>query len=159
PIVVSLVGLGLLGYSGYLGGDLVYSNGIAVGRHRRETSLPRATIEAGSARDEGWRPIADEQALAEGATLRVDVDGTIVVLARIKGKVHAFQEFCTHRYGPLSEGAFQGNDVICPWHCSRFDVRTGKVTAGPAKVDLRTFRIATRAGKIWIENLNTKGAS
>lgn len=152
PLVISLVGLGLLGYSGYLGGDLVYANGIAVGRHRRETSLPHSTVEAGSANVDAWRPIADEKAIVEGATLRVDVDGTIVVLARVKGEVHAFQEFCTHRYGPLSEGAFQGTEVICPWHCSHFDVRTGKVTEGPAKVDLRTFRIETRAGKIWIEN-------
>lgn len=152
PLVISLVGLGLLGYSGYLGGDLVYANGIAVGRHRRETPLPHSTVEPGSASVDEWRPIADEHAIAEGATLRVDVDGTIVVLARVKGEVHAFQEFCTHRYGPLSEGAFQGTEVICPWHCSRFDVRTGKVTEGPAKVDLRTFRIETRRGKIWIEN-------
>jgi nitrite reductase/ring-hydroxylating ferredoxin subunit len=79
------------------------------------------------------------------------VNGTTITIARIKGRVYAFQEFCTHRYGPLSEGAFEGNEVICPWHCSKFDVRTGKVTAGPAKVDLRTFGVEERDGKIWIE--------
>ena len=159
PLLVSVVGVGLLGYSGYLGGDLVYANGVAVGRHRRATSLPQATVAAGPATADAWRPIADEEAVAEGATLRVDVEGTIIVLARVKGEVHAFQEFCTHRYGPLSEGAFQGAEVICPWHCSRFDMRTGKVTEGPAKVGLRTFRIETRAGRIWIENPDTKRSS
>ena len=38
----------------------------------------------------------------------------------------------------------------CPWHNSCFDVRTGKVTNGPAKVDLKTFQVDTRDGKIYI---------
>jgi nitrite reductase/ring-hydroxylating ferredoxin subunit len=76
----------------------------------------------------------------------------------VKGQAYAFQEFCTHRHGPLSEGAFEGTDVICPWHCSKFDVRTGKVTAGPAKIDLRTFRVEEREGKIWIEAPGKEGS-
>jgi nitrite reductase/ring-hydroxylating ferredoxin subunit len=34
-----------------------------------------------------------------------------------------------------------------PWHNSCFDVRTGKVTNGPAKVDLKIFKVETREGK------------
>jgi nitrite reductase/ring-hydroxylating ferredoxin subunit len=33
---------------------------------------------------------------------------------------------------------------------SCFDVRTGKVTNGPAKVDLKTFKIETHEGKIYV---------
>ena len=83
--------------------------------------------------------VADASQLAEGGTLRVDLAGTIIVVASVGRRLHAFQEFCTHRYGPLSEGALEGNTVMCPWHCSAFDVPTGRVTAGPAKVNLRTF--------------------
>jgi nitrite reductase/ring-hydroxylating ferredoxin subunit/uncharacterized membrane protein len=150
PILISATGLGLLGYSGYLGGHLVYSDGIAVGRHRRETRPPHSTISV-TADAQKWVPVADEDSVSEGETLRVNVSGTIIVIARVGGKLHAFQEFCTHRHGPLSEGAFEGTDVICPWHCSKFDVRSGKVTAGPAKLDLRMFRVETRGGKIRIE--------
>ena len=38
----------------------------------------------------------------------------------------------------------------CPWHNSCFDVRTGKVTNGPAKVDLKTFKVETHDGKICV---------
>jgi nitrite reductase/ring-hydroxylating ferredoxin subunit len=65
-------------------------------------------------------------------------------------ELFAFQEFCTHRFGPLSEGAFDGFNLQCPWHNSCFDVRTGKVTNGPAKVDLKTFKMETRDGKIGV---------
>ncbi|HYD84070.1 MAG TPA: DUF2231 domain-containing protein [Opitutus sp.] len=150
PLWISVAALAVLSYSGYLGGHLVYSDGVGVGRHRREPPMPDETI-AARADAGGMASVAESSALAEGATLRVDVAGTIVALARVDGQVHAFQEFCTHRFGPLSEGALRGCEVICPWHNSRFDIRTGRVTAGPAKVDLRTFRAEERDGRIWLE--------
>ena len=150
PMLVSLVGVGLLSYSGYLGGHLVYSEGVAVGRHRKKSRIPESTLQS-PAGDRSMVPIIHEEELREGETLRVDVGGTIIVVARVSGTVFAVQEFCTHRYGPLSEGALTGNEIICPWHCSKFDLRTGKVTEGPAKVDLRTFRVEAKDGKIWLE--------
>lgn len=148
PLVVSLIGVIVLGYSGYLGGVLVYDEGIGVGRHRRPTPLPPATIAVRT----GGQPvaIADESDLHEGETLRVSIDGNVATIVRVKDDVYAFQEFCTHRYGPLSEGVVAGCEVTCPWHGSRFDVRSGKVVHGPAKVDLRTYRAERRDGKIWV---------
>jgi nitrite reductase/ring-hydroxylating ferredoxin subunit/uncharacterized membrane protein len=149
PFVLSLIGLAVLSYAGYLGGVLVYDDGIAVGRHRRQSQLPPTTVVV---RTNGQpAAIANESELRSGETLRVEIDGIIAAVVRLDGEIYAFQEFCTHRFGPLSEGAFEGCEVICPWHRSRFDIRTGKVTAGPAKVDLRTFRTAVRDGKIWID--------
>lgn len=151
-LVVSLVGLGLLGYSGYLGGHLVYSDGVGVGRHRRRNRTPEKTIvvKSGDKDADEAVAVADETALREGETLRVEVNGTVMAIARIEGRVYAFQEFCTHRYGPLSEGKLKGCEVQCPWHNSRFDVRTGKVTQGPAKVELKTWRAEVREGKVWV---------
>src|SRR5207237_6144079 len=42
--LLSLVGAALLSISGYLGGRLVYDEGIAVGRHKRHLPTPRDTI-------------------------------------------------------------------------------------------------------------------
>lgn len=149
PFWISVAALAVISFSGYLGGHLVYSDGVAVGRHRREIPAPLETIQAPSTTPS--TPVADSHALRDGGTLRVDVAGTIVTLARCEGRVHAFQEFCTHRFGPLSEGALDRCEVICPWHNSRFDIRTGKVTHGPAKLDLRVFRVEERDGRIWLE--------
>jgi nitrite reductase/ring-hydroxylating ferredoxin subunit/uncharacterized membrane protein len=148
PLILSVIGVCVLSYSGYLGGVLVYDDGIGVGRHRRPTRTPTGTI---AVHTKGRATaVASETDLREGETLRVDLDGAIVAVVRTGSEVHAFQEFCTHRYGPLSEGEFRGCEVICPWHGSRFDFRTGKVTGGPAKVDLRVFRAEIRDGKIWV---------
>ena len=153
PVLVSVAGLGVLAYSGYLGGKMVYSDGIGPGRHRRRGRLPENTIVV---RTQGAGPVAvaDDSALKEGDTLRVELDGVVMAVARTKDGVFAFQEFCTHRYAPLSEGALRGCEIVCPWHNSRFDLRNGKVTQGPATVELRTFRAESRGGKIWVESTN-----
>jgi uncharacterized membrane protein/nitrite reductase/ring-hydroxylating ferredoxin subunit len=155
PLVLSLVGIALLSVSGYLGGRLVYDDGIGVGRHKRRTPTPEETIhlstsDAVKEGDTIFVPLPDAERLANQETLRVEIDGLVVTIAKIDNQVFAFQEFCTHRFGPLSEGSFDGFNVQCPWHNSCFDVRTGKVTQGPAKLDLKTFRMEKRDGKICV---------
>ena len=88
--------------------------------------------------------------LGEGDSLRLDINGTIVAVAKVDGNIYAFQEFCTHRFGPLSEGSFEGTNVRCPWHGSCFDMRSGKVVEGPAKTDIRAFEVEVRDGQVRI---------
>jgi len=149
----SLVGVALLSISGYLGGRLVYDDGIGVGRHKRHMPAPRDTIHLTvpiPGADGVFVPIMAAQQLRERETLRVEIGGQIMTIAKIENQLFAFQEFCTHRFGPLSEGKFEGFNVQCPWHNSCFDVRTGKVTNGPAKVDLKIFKVEMREGKVGI---------
>ena len=154
-LVLSLIGIALISVSGYLGGELIYADGIAVGRHKRFTPTPEETIElAGtateSAGDVVFIPVPEAENLRDQETLRVEANEYVMTIAKIDNQLFAFQEFCTHRYGPLSEGTFDGHNVRCPWHDSCFDVRTGKVAKGPAKVDLKIFPVERRGGKIFV---------
>ena len=155
PMILSFIGVALLSVSGYLGGRLVYDDGIGVGRHKRRTPTPESTLylpatNVANDGDLAFVPIPEAESLGERETLRVEIDGQVITIAKIDENLYAFQEFCTHRFGPLSEGAFEGFNVQCPWHNSCFDVRTGKVTQGPAKVDLKSFKVETRDGKICV---------
>ena len=157
PLIVSLVGIALLSASGYLGGRLVYDDGIGVGRHKRRTSTPEDTLHFSMAHfaqneqsDVVFIPVPEAEHLQDKETLRVEIDGQVIAIAKIDNHFYALQEFCTHRFGPLSEGNLEGFNVQCPWHNSCFDVRTGKVTNGPAKVDLKTFKVEIHDGKICI---------
>jgi uncharacterized membrane protein/nitrite reductase/ring-hydroxylating ferredoxin subunit len=151
PLLLSVFGVGIVLVSGYLGGTMVYDNGVGVGRHRRYTRTPRKTIDVSMfERQDGWVAVCNAEHLKDGETLRVDWNGTIIAIAKQGEDVYAFQEFCTHRYGPLSEGKLDKHQVECPWHRSCFDIRTGKVVEGPAKIDLKTYSTMTRSGKIFI---------
>jgi nitrite reductase/ring-hydroxylating ferredoxin subunit/uncharacterized membrane protein len=154
PILLSTAGIVVLSVSGHLGGKLVFDNGISIGRHRRKSRLPDHTIVASAsapanAQDDYLR-VASDSDLSDGETLRVEVNGTILVLARSNGNLFAFQEFCTHRFGPLSEGCILEHEIECPWHRSRFDMQTGKVTSGPAKTNLKCFEVVVRNGAIFV---------
>jgi nitrite reductase/ring-hydroxylating ferredoxin subunit/uncharacterized membrane protein len=151
PLLLSVIAFGLLGVSGHLGGKLVFDDGVSVGRHRRKTRLPEETVRATETDAAGFVAIGKDSDLSEGETIRVDVNGTMITVARLDGELFAFQEFCTHRFGPLSEGCLRNGQVECPWHRSRFDVRTGDVTQGPAKEPLRTFAVKVVDGTIRIK--------
>ena len=69
PFLLSIIGIGLLSVSGYLGGRLVYDEGIAVGRHRRRTPTPQETIRLSTAHaasdgEASFVPIPEAEQLA-----------------------------------------------------------------------------------------------
>ncbi len=81
------------------------------------------------------------------------INGEEVCVANVDGKYYAINNICTHEGGPLADGKLDGYEVECPWHGSKFDVRTGKVTNPPAsepepiyevKVDGTTILIRKR---------------
>src|SRR5207249_3366200 len=86
PLVLSLVGIALLSVSGYLGGRLVYDQGIAVGRHKRHMPTPRDTIHLTApipGAEAVFVPIMAAQQLRERETLRVEIGGQIATIAKI----------------------------------------------------------------------------
>ena len=51
-----------------------------------------------------------------------------VVLYHLEDGFYATQRLCTHTFAPLERGKIVGGDQIqCPLHRSRFDIRTGAV--------------------------------
>ena len=79
--------------------------------------------------------------LQPGQIKLVSVDGAAVAVYNADGTFYATQDECSHADGPLSEGELDGCTVICPWHASCFDVRTGAVLKGPATEPLRVYRV------------------
>lgn len=71
----------------------------------------------------------------------VEVDFEDVAVYNVDGMFYATHNACTHAEGPLNTGDLRGNQVVCPWHDSCFDVTNGEVTCGPATEPLRTYRV------------------
>jgi ferredoxin-NADP reductase/nitrite reductase/ring-hydroxylating ferredoxin subunit len=79
-----------------------------------------------SAKD--YKKVANKKDLKEGGLLKVEPNGTPIVLAMVGGKVYALDAVCTHEGGPLEEGKLEGHNLTCPWHYAVFDVRNGNVS-------------------------------
>ena len=54
------------------------------------------------------------------------VNNVDVVVGNNDGKYFAMEEICSHEGGPLHEGYLEDSFVVCPWHCAKYDVKTGK---------------------------------
>src|SRR3972149_5727501 len=76
-----------------------------------------------------------------GEMLIVQVDGDDVVLANVDGRIYAFGGECTHKGGPLGEGVLEGDEVECPFHQGRFNVKTGEVVDAPPTEPIPTFQV------------------
>lgn len=84
--------------------------------------------------------------LKPGATGLVQVGGQEVAVYNIEGAYFATQNACTHMEGPLCEGDLAGFTVTCPFHGAQFDVRDGRVLAGPATQALKTYKVTVQDG-------------
>ena len=85
--------------------------------------------------------VASTDDVPPGDMLLVDLDGQRVVLANAGGQIYALAELCTHAECPLSEGDLDGEELVCPCHGSRFDVKTGAVLSLPANEPLATYSV------------------
>ena len=55
------------------------------------------------------------------------VDGKeIGIFLTESGDIHAINNICPHKQGPLSEGTVSGDYVYCPLHDQKVDLRSGE---------------------------------
>jgi glycine betaine catabolism B len=82
--------------------------------------------------EEDFVKVAETKDIQASQMMAVDVDGEKVCLSNVNGQYYAIGNICTHMGGPLVEGKLEEYIVQCPWHGSRFDIRSGEVVRPPA---------------------------
>lgn len=73
------------------------------------------------------------------------------MLANIDGAFYAHSGKCTHAGGPVGKGKLTGSTIQCPWHGSKFDVKTGAVAGPPARIPLPAFEVKVEGTGIWVK--------
>ncbi len=86
-------------------------------------------------------PVGTVEELKEGERLFIEIDGIPIVILNINSEYYAIGDVCSHDNGPVGEGNIEGFEIICPRHGARFDIRTGKVIALPAFVDIPAYPV------------------
>jgi 3-phenylpropionate/trans-cinnamate dioxygenase ferredoxin subunit len=98
-----------------------------------------------------WEAVADSDAIAVGKACVVEAGGLRLALCRTESGVYAIEDRCTHDGGPLDQGELFGDEIECPRHGARFDVRTGRVTRLPAVRPVRSYPAREEDGRIEVE--------
>ncbi len=80
----------------------------------------------------------------------VEVEGHAIALFRVGDGVHALENTCPHRDGPLAFGELRDGVVYCPVHAWPFDVRTGRCQEFP-EVAVRTYPVHVEGDAVQVE--------
>ena len=62
-----------------------------------------------------------------GAMRKVQAGGETVLVIRLADGWYGTANRCTHLMASLHKGKLEGDELVCPFHKARFDVRTGAV--------------------------------
>lgn len=93
---------------------------------------------------------AVKDAPAPGEVTEVEAGGVPVCLANVEGTLHALDNVCPHRQGPLGQGWIEGRAVLCPWHAWAFDTTTG-IAEEPEHAKVRVFALRTEADDLLVD--------
>ena len=95
--------------------------------------------------------VARKSELPENDGTYVEVEDNRIALFNLGGEIYALDNACTHVGGSLSQGRVEEDEVECPWHGSRFDIRTGEVRMFPAREDVATYKVRVTGDAVEVE--------
>src|SRR5262245_5534367 len=85
--------------------------------------------------------VAKKSEIPENGAIGVETEGKRLALINLNGEIYAIDDDCPHEGGPLSEGTISGEDIVCRWHSSHFNIKTGRVSMDPATSNVATYRV------------------
>lgn len=136
----AIAGFALLAVGAYLGGDLVFSFGNMVDRH------------AWRGGGEEWAAL-DVTEIPEATPTRARAGGQSLLVVRRGDTIHALHDTCAHMGCALSKGKLLDGEIECPCHGSRFRLRDGIATRGPAVYSQPRYEVRRAEGKIEVRRV------
>jgi len=89
------------------------------------------------------------------------VNSKQILVANVDENFYAVDALCPHMNGYLPSGKLEKNEVVCPVHRARYDVKTGKlvknvdalvkVATGHGGKDLQTYNVKVEADDILVD--------
>jgi len=81
----------------------------------------------------------------------IEIQGRTLALFNLGGEFYAIDDLCSHEEGPLSEGFVEGEEVECPWHAARFNIKTGEATCPPAYEGVQSYKVRVSGDDVEVE--------
>ena len=94
--------------------------------------------------------VAEVCKLPPGGKKIVEVDGFPVAVFNVGGEFYAIEDVCTHDGAPLAEGEVEGDEIECPRHGARFNIRTGEALCMPAVEPIECYKIKVEGDNILV---------
>ena len=92
--------------------------------------------------------VARVEDVAPGTVKCVRTRGLKIALFNDGGTFRAYDDYCTHVGGPLTEGSCEDGVVTCMWHGAQFRVADGSPLTPPAGGKLRAYGLRVQDGNV-----------
>jgi len=101
---------------------------------------------------EGWVDVCPVDELTPEDVVRFDIgDDTFAVYKTAEGQLSATDGICTHGSTHLADGFVRGNQIECPKHNGRFDVRDGSCQRAPVCQALKTYQVRVQDKRLQLK--------
>ncbi|MCK3826273.1 Rieske (2Fe-2S) protein [Pseudomonas sp. 910_23] len=94
---------------------------------------------------------AKRDALEEGGTLAVQVEGQAILLCQARQAVYAVENRCPHQGKTMDGALIRRGQLICPHHGARFDLETGEALGPHTRCALTTYKVHLIDSDVMIE--------
>jgi 3-phenylpropionate/trans-cinnamate dioxygenase ferredoxin subunit len=99
---------------------------------------------------EQWLPAGPIAGIPAGRVKLIEAGDLRIAVCNVDGHFYAIDDVCTHDGGPLDQGQVDGDEIECPRHGARFNVRTGEATLMPAVMGVRTFPVRVDGDQVYV---------
>ncbi|MFY9268768.1 MAG: non-heme iron oxygenase ferredoxin subunit [Candidatus Manganitrophaceae bacterium] len=93
--------------------------------------------------------VAKASEITPGSAKLIEINRLEIALFRLGDEFYATSNLCLHQAGPLVEGRIDGEEVICPWHHWRFNIKDGVSSLSP-KLKLKTYLVKREGDDVLI---------
>ena len=97
-----------------------------------------------------YKRVAAVSDIPPGTMKAFELLHTRVLVCNVDGNIYAIADECTHDSAPISTGHLDGEQVVCPRHGARFDVRDGAAKAPPAVAPVDTYEVKIENDDIFV---------
>ncbi len=94
--------------------------------------------------------VAEKSDVSGGKIKAVEVNGQKIAICQAGDSFYAVGDICSHAKVALHGGQVVDQEIQCPKHGARFDLKTGKAMCPPAVQAISTYPLETRGDEIWI---------
>ncbi len=91
--------------------------------------------------------VAGKADVAPGMGIVAEVNGRAIAVFNVDGTIHAIDNTCMHRGGPLGEGELEEDTVTCPWHGWQYNVKTGACINNPS-TSVKSYEVTVEGDDI-----------
>ncbi len=99
-----------------------------------------------------WVFVALESEFPAGEFRVVHADDVVFGVFNIDDSYYAIEDVCSHDQSPLCGLPPEGDQVVCPRHSARFNIKTGEALTPPAYEPIATFPVRVNNGMVEVRD-------